>query len=120
VLPNTDCPVPSLNSGWWPYSEGAKSPGLDIWRGVDRLGTCQTESYMEKLTFNMACLSDISVVMMIMCVPLIVLLCQAAMGWIPALKYLLPGTHRVYGHVLSYQAVNAATSRDLVHGKKSM
>jgi hypothetical protein len=28
-----------------------------------------------------------------MCVPLVEFLCQMAMGWIPALKYLLSGVH---------------------------
>jgi hypothetical protein len=35
---------------------------------------------MEKLTFTRACLSDVSVIMMIMCVPLVELLYQEAMG----------------------------------------
>jgi hypothetical protein len=51
---------------------------------------------MEKLAFTRACLSDVRVIMVIMRVPLVKLLCQAAMGWIPALDFLLPGAH---GHV---------------------
>jgi hypothetical protein len=47
-----------------------------------------------------------------MCVPLVELLHQAGMGWIPALEYMQPGARGVYGHVLSCQAVNAAASRD--------
>jgi hypothetical protein len=39
--------------------------------------------------------------MVIMRVPLVELLWQAAMGQIPALGYLSPGTHGTYGHVLS-------------------
>jgi hypothetical protein len=50
--------------------------------------------------------------MVIMHVPLVELLCQAIIGWIPALEYLLPGTRVAYGHVLLYQTVNAAASRD--------
>jgi hypothetical protein len=65
---------------------------------------------MEKLNFLKACLSDISVIMTIMRVPLIKLLCQAAMEWIPALEYLPPGACRACGHVLLYQAVNVAAS----------
>jgi hypothetical protein len=51
--------------------------------------------------------------MVIMRVPLVELLCQAALCWIPAVKYLLPGMRGAYGHVLSYHAVNVTTSRDL-------
>jgi hypothetical protein len=68
---------------------------------------------MERLTFTRACLSDISVIMTIMHVPLVELLCQATMGWIHALEYLLLGTRGACGHVLSYYAVNAAAFRDL-------
>jgi hypothetical protein len=51
---------------------------------------------MEKPTFTMVNLSDVRVMMAIMCVPVVVLLCQAMMGWIPVLKYLLLGAH---GHL---------------------
>jgi hypothetical protein len=44
-----------------------KAPSLDIWRGVDCPGTCETESYMEKL--------DTSLIMAIIHVPLVELLC---------------------------------------------
>jgi hypothetical protein len=40
----------------------------------------ETESYMDKLTFTMAFLSDVRVIMVIMCVPLVELLYQAVMG----------------------------------------
>jgi hypothetical protein len=76
------------------------------------LGTCETESYMEKLTFTKACLSDVNVIMVIMRVPLVELLCQVAMGWITALEYLLSGVRGGCGHVLSYQVVKVITSRD--------
>jgi hypothetical protein len=33
------------------------------------LGTCETESYVEKIAFTRACLSSIRVFMVIMCVP---------------------------------------------------
>jgi hypothetical protein len=62
-----------------PFSGGAKPLGLDICHGVDHPGTCETESYMEKLTFTRACLSNVRVIMAIMCVPLIELLCQDGM-----------------------------------------
>jgi hypothetical protein len=65
---------------------------------------------MEKLAFTRACLSNVSVIMTIMGVPLVKLLCQAAMGWIPALEYLLPGMRWAYGHVLLYQVVNVTAS----------
>jgi hypothetical protein len=56
---------------------------------------------MEKLVFTRACLSDVRVIMAIMHVPLVELLCQAIMGWIPTFEYLLPGTCGACGHVLS-------------------
>jgi hypothetical protein len=40
-------------------SGDAKPPGLDILCGVDRLGTCKTEFYMEKPAFTRVGLSDI-------------------------------------------------------------
>jgi hypothetical protein len=57
---------------------------------------------MEKLAFTRACLSDVSVIMVMMCVPLVKLLCHTMMRWIPTLEYLLPGVHGACGHVLSY------------------
>jgi hypothetical protein len=41
-----------MGGGAFPW--GAKPLGLDICCSVDRLGTCVTESYMEKLTFTKA------------------------------------------------------------------
>jgi hypothetical protein len=46
---------------------------------------------MEKLAFTGTCLSIIRVIMVIMRVSLVELLCQAVMGRILALKYLLSG-----------------------------
>jgi hypothetical protein len=91
---------------------GAKSPGLNILHGVDRLGTYKTESYMRSPPLPWACLSNVRVIMVIMLVPLVESLCQAAMRWIPELAYLLPGVRGECGHVLSCQTVNAAASRD--------
>jgi hypothetical protein len=51
------------------------------------MGTCVTESYMEKLAFTRACLSYIRVMMAIMSVFLAESLCQMVMGWILVLKY---------------------------------
>jgi hypothetical protein len=65
VLPDRCFPIPLLSSGWWPLFGGAKPPGLDISCGVDRPGTCEAESYMEKLVFTRACLSDVRVIMAI-------------------------------------------------------
>jgi hypothetical protein len=50
--------------------------------------------------------------MVIMRVPLVELLCQVAMGWIPAIDYMLPGVHGACGHALSYKDVNVTSSRD--------
>jgi hypothetical protein len=52
-----------------------KLPGLDIYRGVDCLDTCETESHMENFAFTRACLFDVRVIMGIMPVPLGELLC---------------------------------------------
>jgi hypothetical protein len=68
---------------------------------------------MEKLTCTKGCLFGVSVIMTITRVPLVKLLCQAAMGWIPTLVYLLPGVCGPCDHVLSYQAVNVTASCDL-------
>jgi hypothetical protein len=65
---------------------------------------------MEKVTFTRARLSNVRVITAIMRVPFVELLCQMAMGWIPTPKYLLSGTHWCFGHVLSCEAVNVATS----------
>jgi hypothetical protein len=46
-------------------------------------------------------------------VPLVELLHQVVMRWIPTLECLLPGMCGACGHVLSCQAVNATASRDL-------
>jgi hypothetical protein len=67
---------------------------------------------MENPAFTRACLFDVSVIMVIMCVPLVELLCQVVMGWILAVEYLLSGRCGAYDHVLSYQAVKVAASRD--------
>jgi hypothetical protein len=57
---------------------------------------------MENLTFTRACLSSVRVIMAIVYVDLVELLCQMAMGFIPALEYLLLGAHGACGHVLLY------------------
>jgi hypothetical protein len=70
VPPVRHCPIPLCNTGRWHLSGGAKHPGPNIRRGVDRLGTCATGSYMEKLTFTRVCLSSVRVIIVIMHVPL--------------------------------------------------
>jgi hypothetical protein len=57
---------------------------------------------MENLTITRACLSSVRVIMAIVYVDLVELLCQMAMGFIPALEYLLLGAHGACGHVLLY------------------
>jgi hypothetical protein len=49
--------------------------------------------------------------MVIMCVPLVELICQVMMGQIPTLEYLLSGACGAYGHVLSCQTINVITSQ---------
>jgi hypothetical protein len=50
--------------------------------------------------------------MVIMRVPLVESICQAVMGWIPALEYLLSGARGACGHVLSCQTINVTASQD--------
>jgi hypothetical protein len=69
---------------------------------------------MDKLAFTRACLSDVGAIIVIIRVPLVELLCQAVIGWISALEYLLSGACGACGHVLSYQAVKDGASRDPV------
>jgi hypothetical protein len=57
---------------------------------------------MEKPAFTRACLSNVKLIMPIMRVPMVELLCQAVMGWIPALKYLLSGAR---GHLWPHPVV---------------
>jgi hypothetical protein len=79
---------------------------VKLGNGVDRLGTCRIEYYMENPTFTRACLSDVGVINVIMRVPLVESLCQAAVGWIAALEHLLPGMHGACGHVLTCRTIN--------------
>jgi hypothetical protein len=65
---------------------------------------------MEKLTFTWARLSNVTLIMAIMCVPLVELPCQTTMGCIPTLEYLPPVVHGAYGHILSCQALNTTAS----------
>jgi hypothetical protein len=44
---------------------------------------------MEKPAFSRASLSGVRVIMLIVCVPVVELLCHTVMGQIPLLKYLL-------------------------------
>jgi hypothetical protein len=91
MLPNRRHPIPSLNSGWWPFFVDVKPPGLDIWRVVDHPGTCETESYMEKLTFTRACLSSVRVKMVIYACSLVRVSMLGGDGidsctWVPAAR----------------------------------
>jgi hypothetical protein len=45
-------------------------------------------------------------------VSLLELLCQAVMGWIPAVEYLLLGMRGACGHVLLCQTINVTAFRD--------
>jgi hypothetical protein len=44
---------------------------------------------MKKSAFTRVNLSDVRAIMAIMCVPVMELLCQAVMRWVPVLEYLL-------------------------------
>jgi hypothetical protein len=57
---------------------------------------------MWKAAFSKAKLSDVRVIMTIMCVCMVELLCQAPTGWILVLKYLLSG---VCGHMWQHPVV---------------
>jgi hypothetical protein len=65
---------------------------------------------MERPTFTRVGLFDVRVIVVILRVPLVELLCQVVMGWIPTLEYVLPGMRGACGHVLSCQTINVAAS----------
>jgi hypothetical protein len=44
----------------------AKPLGLNICNGVDRLGTCVIEFYMERITFTTICLPYVGIIMVCM------------------------------------------------------
>jgi hypothetical protein len=48
---------------------------------------------MEKSTFTRANLSDVRIIIAIVCVPMVELLCQVVIGRIPVLEHLLSGAH---------------------------
>jgi hypothetical protein len=73
------------------FSGGAMPPGLNISWMVDHLGTCVIESLHGVDLFTRACLSYVRTIMVFMCASLFELLCQAVMGQVPALEYLLLG-----------------------------
>jgi ABC-type phosphate transport system permease subunit len=65
---------------------------------------------MDKIAFTRKSLSDVRVIMAIMCIPVVELLCQTVMKRIPTLKYLLSSARGAYDHVLSYRALNVTAS----------
>jgi hypothetical protein len=73
-------------SGRWRIFGGCEAPGIVIWWSVDRLGTCVTKSYMEKIVFTRACLSYVRAILAFIHVSLFDLLHQAAMGQIQLLS----------------------------------
>jgi hypothetical protein len=80
VWPDRRCPIPLIDSGLWPLFGGAKLLGLDIWHGVDRLGTYENEYlhgvsrlYQGVLIRHQSYHRD-------MRVPLVLSLCQVVMG----------------------------------------
>jgi hypothetical protein len=74
-----------------PFAGGVKPPGQAIYCGVDCPGPQWSGFLVEKPAFTEVSLSDLRVIMMIMCVFVEELLCQAVMGQILVLKYLLSG-----------------------------
>jgi hypothetical protein len=68
---------------------------------------------MEKSSFTRVNLSDVRVIMMIMCVPVVELLCQAVTGWISVREHLFSGACGHLCNVLSCQALNVTASKDL-------
>jgi hypothetical protein len=73
------CPVPlhfvgrrGLRPPFW----GAKPPHQAIYLGVDRLGPWWTGPLMEKTAYTRINVSDVRVIMAIMCVPVGELLCE--------------------------------------------
>jgi hypothetical protein len=76
------------------FLRGVKPSRRDIWRDVDHLGPCWTESSVEKPAFMRVCLSCVKVIMAIMCVPMVNRLCQVVMRLITALMCVLSGACR--------------------------
>jgi hypothetical protein len=64
--------------------------------GVDRMGPYWTRSFMENPAFTGPSLSDITLMMVIMCVLVVELLCQAVTGWVTVLEFLLQGACGYY------------------------
>jgi hypothetical protein len=96
------CLVPSCYSGGRAFSGDAKQPGLDIWWRVDRLDPCVTESLNGVDCFNQGILILCQRhYMMFMRVSLVKLLCQAMMGWVSALEYLLSDALGSHNHISS-------------------
>jgi hypothetical protein len=58
-----------------------------------------------------ASLSDVRVIMVVMRVLVVMWLCQAVMGWIPALERLLPGVHGICGYVSNCLALNGLATQ---------
>jgi hypothetical protein len=89
------CSVPSYHTGrryfWSSFWGGAKPLGRASWHGVEHTGRWWTESLMKKHVFTRACLSDVKVIIVIMCVSVVEFLCQETTEWIPVLKYLVSG-----------------------------
>jgi hypothetical protein len=113
------CLVPSCYSGGRAFSGDAKQPGLDIWWRVDRMDTCVTESLNGVDCFNQGILILCQRHhMMFMRVSLVKLLCQAMMGWVSALEYLLSDALGSHNHISSCKAPKTATSRG--HGNGSV
>jgi hypothetical protein len=59
---------------------GGGTPGRAMCFGVDRMGPYWTRSFMENPAFTGPSLSDITLMMVIMCVLVVELLCQAVTG----------------------------------------
>jgi hypothetical protein len=88
--------VPSRHTVWVNaaldhLSMWCKAPRQTISHDIDHPGLRWTRSCMEKPAFTRADLSDVRVIMLIMRAPVVELLCQAGIGWIPVLKWLLLG-----------------------------
>jgi hypothetical protein len=91
-LPGTVLPRRALVGGGALRGD-TQPPVLDACGGVDCLGICIIDFYIEHMDFTKVCLPYTRIIMVCMCVSLAKLPIQTVMGWIPALEYMLSGAN---------------------------
>jgi hypothetical protein len=66
-------------------------PVLDVCGGIDCLGSCIIDLYIEHMDFTMVCFPYVGIIIVHTCVSLAKLPLQTVIGWVPVLKYMLSG-----------------------------